>query len=34
MGKARYSSHWSPQSPEATGSSPAPAITDHSVAAM
>ena len=26
MGKARYSSHWSPHNPEAAGSSPAPAI--------
>ena len=30
MGKARYSSHWSPHNPEAAGSSPAPAIADHS----
>jgi len=30
MGIARYSSHWSPHNPEAAGSSPAPAITDHS----
>ena len=30
MGIARYSSHWSPHNPEAAGSSPALAITDHS----